>query len=350
MPDKGIIKIVPAKAGQIRAVLVRENQRVAKDAPLFEIDVSAVTTAGRTGDLVVGTLNDRLHLLEQELHRQIAVHASETARLKAQAASLVDQQHAAETELVSRRRVADLAQVALERNKTLLKKAVYSAAQMDKAEQEQLGNQAQVTALIRSLKTIEGDLEQAREQLRGLPDRQANERSRIERDVKEIKQQLLQVEDQRIHVVRAPEAGTVTRIAALGSAVEPSTPLATIIPDDTQLEANLYVPSRAAGFIALKTPVMLRYEAYPYEKFGIQMGRVTAISRTSVSGRELPVPVQTDEPLYVVTAVLDKQTMSAFGREEPLASGARFQADMVLEDRKIWEWLVEPLLAAKAGM
>jgi membrane fusion protein len=124
----------------------------------------------------------------------------------------------------------------------------------------------------------------------------------------------------------------------------------TIVPDQAELEANLYVPSSAAGFVKVGAQVLIRYEAYPYQKFGIQEARVTSISRTSVNADELPFPVKTDEPLYLITAELAKETITAFGREEQLQAGAKFQADLVLEDRKLWEWAIEPLIAAKQSL
>ena len=64
----------------------------------------------------------------------------------------------------------------------------------------------------------------------------------------------------------------------------------------------------------------------------------------------MPFPVKTDEPLYVITAELAKETITTYGREEELQAGAKFQADLVLEDRKLWEWAIEPLIAAKQSL
>ena len=42
---------------------------------------------------------------------------------------------------------------------------------------------------------------------------------------------------------------------------------------------------------------------------------------------------------------LDKQTHKAFGRDMALQAGMELSAILVLEDRKIIEWLLEPLQA-----
>ncbi len=172
----------------------------------------------------------------------------------------------------------------------------------------------------------------------------------MERALGELDQQIVQLADQHYQVLRAPMTGRITRLTtALGAMAEAGLPLASIVPENARLEASLYVPSSSAGFVHIGTKVRLRYDAFPYQKFGAQTAKVTSISRTAVNGRELPFPVQTDEPLYLVTAAIDKPVVSAFGHDEPLTPGSKFQADLVLENRRIWEWVIEPLLAVRGS-
>ncbi|MEB0233304.1 HlyD family secretion protein, partial [Undibacterium sp. 10I3] len=58
--------------------------------------------------------------------------------------------------------------------------------------------------------------------------------------------------------------------------------------DAAQLEVHLYAPSRTAGFVANGQQVLIRYQAYPYQKFGLQKGTVTDISDTPFAPNELP--------------------------------------------------------------
>ena len=348
VPDKGLIKVVATRGGRIAERRVEEGQHVAKDDVLFVVDVGAVTAAGRTADLVVQSLRDRRKLVDQELQRLGTVQAAEAEHLDAQIAALRMQILGIKAEFKVRADFLRLAKSAFDRTRLLEAKAVSSAAQREKAEQDVVSAQTLVATLDRAMMTAQGDLAQSEAQKHGAPDKQANDRSVLERSRAEIDQQMLQVEEQRFLVVRAPEAGAATQItAAPGSAADPATPLLTIIPDGAKLVASLYVPSGAAGFVKVGGKVLLRYESFPYQKFGTQAAIVTTISRTSVDAKELPYAVKSDEPLYLVTAELEKSTILAFGREEALQPGTKFQADMVLENRKIWEWVIQPLLAAR---
>ncbi|MGK9233238.1 HlyD family secretion protein [Inquilinus limosus] len=351
VPDKGLIKVLSTHAGQILEQHVVEGQHVEKDDVLFMIDVSDVSTAGRTADLVVRTLHDRRRMMEQEIQRLATVQASDAEVLAANIASLRQQIAGLQAQIAAQQDYLRLTRQIYEREKNLEDRRVESPAQRDKAEEDVASARAQIASLQYSLATIEGNLAQLEAQQRGLPDKQANDRSAIEQSISELDQEIVQNEEQRLLVVRAPQSGTVTRLTATpGAAVDTATPLLTIVPDGARLDAYLYVPSSAAGFVKPGQDVLLRYDAYPYEKFGMQPATVATVSRTAVAASELPFPVTSDEPLYLVTATLAKSTITTYGREEALQPGAKMQADLVLESRPIWQWAVEPLIAARASL
>ncbi|HEX2011287.1 MAG TPA: anibiotic ABC transporter, partial [Roseateles sp.] len=96
--------------------------------------------------------------------------------------------------------------------------------------------------------------------------------------------------------------------------------------------------------------VRLRYQAYPYQKFGHQEGRVLQVSRTPLPAAELAgLPLGPaaggQEPLYRITVALQRQSVEAYGAEQPLAVGMQLDADVLLERRRLIEWIFEPLLA-----
>lgn len=118
------------------------------------------------------------------------------------------------------------------------------------------------------------------------------------------------------------------------------------MPGNSRLQADLLVPSRAIGFIAPGDQVMLRYQAYPYQKFGHQRGTVAAISRSALTSNELGALIgnaQQGEPYYRVTVRLAKQAITAYGKPEPLKPGMLLDADILGEKRRLIEWVFEPL-------
>ena len=127
-------------------------------------------------------------------------------------------------------------------------------------------------------------------------------------------------------------------------------PLLSLLPGNGTLEAELLVPSRAIGFIEPGDKVLLRYQAYPYQKFGHQQGTVARISRSALNQTELQILFGSSvqgEPMYRVTVRLAKQVITAYGKPELLKPGMTLEADVLGEKRPLIEWVFEPLYSLK---
>lgn len=127
-------------------------------------------------------------------------------------------------------------------------------------------------------------------------------------------------------------------------------PLMSIIPDGAVMQAHLYAPSRAIGFIRPGNDVLLRYQAYPYQKFGHARGKVVSISRSAMSGDEISPAFNRGEAMYCITVSLRSQTMKAYGQAYSLQPGMLVDADILLEQRKLYEWALEPLFSLTGKM
>ena len=141
------------------------------------------------------------------------------------------------------------------------------------------------------------------------------------------------------------------RVAALpldrGQTAQPGAVVAVLTAGDSPLEAELYAPSRAAGFVREGQEVRLMYQAFPHQKFGVGEGRVISVSRTVLAPSEVSIPgLQVQEPVFRVRVKLDKSSVAAYGETMPLQPGMLLTADVVIDRRSLLEWLLDPLYAA----
>ena len=172
----------------------------------------------------------------------------------------------------------------------------------------------------------------------------SRDRSALDQRIAQIDSQTGQTTAARGHVVRAPQAGRVAALRArTGEQVEPGAPLAIVLPEDASLIAELYLPSRAAGFVEPGQAVKLMYDAYPYYKFGIARGEVRTVAAVAQRPDEIGIAADSPELLYRVGVAPDASSVKAFGREHALQPGMELSADVVLEDRRLVDWLLEPL-------
>ena len=71
------------------------------------------------------------------------------------------------------------------------------------------------------------------------------------------------------------------------------------------------------------------------------------MDRALITPNEVKLPITLQEPVYRLRAQLDTQFAQAFGKDFNLKSGMLFEADIMLEQRTLIKWLLEPLYSLK---
>ena len=93
--------------------------------------------------------------------------------------------------------------------------------------------------------------------------------------------------------------------------VDGTRPLLTVLPQNAAMLARIVIPVSNAGFIDVGQSLKIRYDAFPYQKFGTHLGEVVSVSPTMMLPGELvDAPILIQEPSYVVTAKLNTNEIS----------------------------------------
>jgi membrane fusion protein len=170
--------------------------------------------------------------------------------------------------------------------------------------------------------------------------------SELERQELTLEQQLSESDSHREQVITAPADGVVTAITGeRGMTANPQVPLLAILPSGAKLQARLLAPSRAIGTISVGDRVTLRYQAFPYQRYGVFSGVITEISKTMLAPEELDGPIKANEPAYRVTVALADQAVHVGEKTFALQPGMQLDADILMEQRRLITWLVEPLFS-----
>jgi membrane fusion protein len=223
--------------------------------------------------------------------------------------------------------------------------------QQESAALEQLGT---LQELQRQASALKRNILQLRQQLAELPGQQQALEAGVRRDLAALEQERIEMKADGAVAIATPVAGVVaTQIVKAGQAVQQGQPLLAVLPGDGKLEAELLVPSRAAGFVAPGDRVLLRYQAYPWQKFGHQQGHVASVSRSALGPQELGALMGSageGQSFYRVTVTLQQQAITAYGRAEALKPGMLVDADILGEKRRLAEWLFEPLYSLRGRL
>jgi membrane fusion protein len=349
VPADGILRIAAPRSGEIRDRRIVEGQHVTAGAPLLRLVEPRARIDGKDAGaeaLALIAVRSREYASQKASLRFAA--ESERTGIDARLEKLRREALALAGEVATLEAKERFAQAHLERQQELELKGFISmsarqAVQAEALEQAlrlQVSRRGQLT-LQREIVSLEAEREitfaRARAQLAGLASQEAAlEQERIER------------ESQREIVVIAPQDGVVTAISAeAGQVVAAGTTLLALLPMGSPLEAHLFAASRAIGFLRIGQDVLLRFPAFPYQKFGSTGARIASISRTALPPGDLGYgpPDGSREPVYRIKVALHAQSVTAYGNPEPLQAGMQVEADVLVDRRRLIEWVFEPLLS-----
>jgi membrane fusion protein len=346
LPAHGVVRIASAQAGVVSSRPVHEGDHVVAGQVLFGMSNERIGRAGVDVDRQISDLlsQQRRSLeVDQDKQGEQAVQRVEAARRRGDELA-ADLRHIQAQQALQARRVA-LAQEAVARTQNLRRDGFVSAAALQDREADLLDQQQRAADLERAANSTQRDIEAARAQLRDAALQGQRDAQNGARSIASLDQQLVENDARREWFVRAEQDGVITGVTVEpGQRVAEDQPMATLLPAGEPLVAELYVPSRSAGFIKPGMVVQLRYQAFAYQKFGQHVGHVQEVSRTAMRPQDLPFSAAAgSEPVYRVRVALDRPSVQAYGQDEPLRPGMTVDASVLLDRRKLYEWVLEPL-------
>jgi len=348
-PSQGVMRIVAPQAGIALKVHAREGERVPIDAPLFVIaDTRANRARVEVGTVLEASLEGRRRALRSQREHVLAALESEQAGLVQRQRGLSREIEQLDAEIGAHAARFALVTRGAERARRLEGIGFLSTAAREREDEATLEQASRVESARRTRLSLERESA-------ALGHEMATARSRAEAQLAAVDLQRAALDqeqaerDAQFHATLvAPISGVIgTVLVEPGQVVAPGMTLATLMPVEASLEAHLYTPSRSIGFVRDGQAVLLRYLAYPHQKFGSHRARVAAVSKNPLPPGDLGfTPIDgSREPLYRIKAVLDTQTINAYGRPEPLQAGMQVEADVQLDRRRLIEWIFEPLLS-----
>jgi membrane fusion protein len=349
VPDRGLVQVFARNAGTITELNVKENEIVAEGQALLTVLVEQSTQNGGFADTATLEVIARR---KREIETQIRLAAEnaefDEKNLRAQINGLEDeikfleQQHEIQTKLT------DLSEDELKAGESLRRSGVLTEVDYRHRTETFLGNGQRAADLARQLASRRTDLAQARIKLEQLPVSTDDRLATLRASLLDLDQSASEIEGRRAYVARAPIAGRVTALqATLGASVNSRLPLIAIVPAEGKLQAEIYIPSRAIGFVKPGQEVRLLYEAFPYQRFGAYPGQVVTVSKAILAPTEIPAVITAKEPVYRAVVALESQTMEVEGQTIPLQAGGQLTANIILDRRTLIEWILSPLAEVK---
>ena len=341
----GVASIRADAAGVVERISAPVGDVVQAGAPLVAISKNTYLADGRSsGQEITRKLRDQVVALDEQIQLLEAAQIIELESIQLQLKSLDAERQVLAREAAEQRSRLRTASEKLAR----IERATSSGASSAWALLNQQDEHAQLKQLGAQLQQRRIGLDRERQRLaaraRTLPLETYRLIAKLSSEKSSMEQKITGQAASESVAFHSPIFGKLTSTEVrMGETVKPNQLLATVMPADMSLIAEVYIPSSAIAFIRPGQTVKLMYDAFPMQRFGTFAGQVARVSDFVMMPNEIPPTFFLREATFKVQITLNAQAVELETGAASLRPGMLLAADIVLERRRLIDWLLEPL-------
>jgi len=345
----GASRIRSRVAGEVSSIHVKEGDRVAAGQLIATIATSTALPEGEsleklTGDYIAEEveISGARHSEGQMSSARAVTEFREQQQILQQQLNATEEQRLLSVEQVKHQ------EQLLSKYEALINDGYVTAIQVQQQRSELLSVRAAVSRLAVESSSIRRQIAELSANIqRTLSDQRAADLD-YRKQISQLSSKSLETSASTRSAIVAPRAGVVQSVLVKeGETVVNGLTVAVTSPTDAPLEAELFVHSSAIGFVKEGANVALRYDAFPYQKFGLSRAQVSGVSGVPLSTAELRDVYgrgDIEGPAYRITAKIENQAVRLNDQRFPLRPGMKLQADLLLERRKMYQWVFDPIV------
>lgn len=371
IPVDNVKIIQPAEPGVVRAILVRDGQRVRKGQPLVELDptVSGAESvqaerALETAELdaararaILSALNGGalFFVAPPNIAPEIAANQAALARaqlddiLATAATHVADRQAAiaargeANVQAAKLTETLPLLDEQIAANEQLLAKGFVSKLKVIEMRRQRLSAARDRDIAIETSSKASAQMAAAGS---GMAQSRAEARSKVlidltkaDADVRLRREELIKAKQRSsLQLLASPVDGTVAQLAihTVGGVVEAAKPVMMIVPSSGAVVAEVKVLNKDIGFVRTGQSVAVKIEAFPFTRYGTVPGRMISVGSDAVDDDKLGL-------VYTARVELSRATIDRDGEQSLLTPGMSATADIRIGRRTIGSYLMSPV-------
>ena len=342
---EGVARISHSTAGVVESIVTTSGDSVQAGDPILYLSRDTFLEDGRnSGDELLLELGKQIDAIEQRVRLIRAEAEIEQGSITTQLQGLEKQQQVTMRQRIEQQRRLDASRDKLARLKSAAQSGAVTDWEVLRQEDEQLVLQQALGQMQQDEIALNREREQLAARARSLPVETERSISRLKSERSQLQQRITERASVQRVVLKSPIAGKLASVEIhQGGAVAPNQLLATVLPEDLTLIAEVYVPSSAVGFIEPGQSVRLMYDAFPQQQFGAFSGKVDRISDFVLLPSEVPQTFFLREATFKVHISIESDAISLEAGSAMLRPGMLLAAEIILENRSLIDWLLEPI-------
>ena len=375
-PQGRVVDLGASVDGKVVAISVREGEQVEENQQIMELDSEAVSTElQQQEEKLLGQENqlDRLGLLQTQQTLALRAQKQQNQATELEKEALIEQ---AQKEIANSKSAHQTARIRHDaaREKVLRYQEAYSQGALAKDVLAEAQSKKQ--EYRESIRQTNNDILQSRaalkEQQRGLNSliqtnnlavlRSREDYDATEQEIIAIEAEIAQTQSiidgleyqMQQRTIFAPIAGTVFQLPVKrpGAVVQVGQTVTQIAPQGSPLVLRGRIGSVDSGFLKVGLPVKLKFDAYPFQDYGIVPGHLSWISPDSrVPDNRTPTQSNSTQApeFYEIEVELERNYVQNNERKVTLTPGQTATAEIVIRQRRVADILLEPFKSLRKG-
>lgn len=146
------------------------------------------------------------------------------------------------------------------------------------------------------------------------------------------------IDKENFLLIVAPVDGVITDVTAtqLGDKIQANTPLGGIAPKDARPILKTEIAEYDRAFLNEGLPVKLKFNAFPYQRYGLISGTLEYISPATKPA------LQTKQPVYEGRVALERDHYLVADKKYPLRYGMTATVEIVVRERRLIDLALDP--------
>lgn len=362
-PQGKMLQLDAPVEGTVASVKVEEGSSVKAGQVLLELESDVMRAELQQTESKQAGLLDRLTQLEMMKNQLVVVTRAQQLQNQAQASAQQAQIDQTAQELSFNQSAYKLNQDLLARNQATAERfrhaqqeGVVSLLQLEEVERTLIESQKLLqqnhseiqqsrAELSRQQSTYEGLLRagevtilESQKQIEELQSQLRDTQTELAQTKTQIQSLKFQLQERVLH---APMDGILFQlpVKAAGAVVQPGDLIAEIAPEGATLILKAQMPSQDSGFLQVGMPAKIKFDAYPFQDYGVVSGHVSWVSPDS---KVVETP-QGNAEVFDLKIAIDHLHIQADHKQIQLTPGQTATAEVIIRERRVIDFILDPL-------
>ena len=361
-PQGKTFRIDAPVTATVKTIKVQEGEQVQKGQTLLELESEIVRSdLQQTQAKLEGLLNRQTQL--EVMKNQLAMtNRTQQLQTQSQAEEQLELINQTKQQVTFHRTSTDVArkllakdEITVNRYRKLREEGAVSGLQVEEAERTMMQNQERLQKNLLDIRQAESEVKKQQSAYERIMRQGELTLMEGEKQIKQLQTQITDVQSQirqtenqlkalqyqwQQRGIYAPIEGTIFQlpIQNAGAVVQPGQMIAQIAPRGAPLVLRAQMDSKESGFLRPGMKVKLKFDAYPFQDYGVIAGNLRWISpdskivQTGVAQKEV----------YELEIELDQLYIETDNQQIPLTPGQTATAEVVVRQRRIIDFFLDP--------